>query len=385
MTFQHGQPPHWPTPAAPNPSLVPQPNKFARWSLWTGLAGVLCWLPGPAAVVLALLGRDEMRKAPGVYSNPGQAKAGLVLGIAGTLFLVVSSVGTFLQQSSSAAGTRTAAPTSSTSSTLHAGSPSTASSSGFDVDEENRRADKAHADAVLTAAKATVAKKTMLETAMAAVDASLARKQIAAARRTVDGLWSDFVSLDKASLVPDLGADSATRDALAGAATLLARYEALQKSVAANELVVFDSAFDALWDPKNAGRNEDAVFASVGKKYGFTGPEVQAIYRRNEAEADRRLKARTDAEAKALETQCGSRPAISALDGGSLAAEEYVKRSAHDPSSVDVERCTEPKVNPGTCWTMTCDVRATNAFGAKVLSQVRFSLRQGSVVSAARL
>jgi len=250
---------------------------------------------------------------------------------------------------------------------------------------ENRRAEKAHADAVLASAKATVAKKITLETAMAAVDASLARKQIAAARRTVDGLWSDFVSLDKAFLVPDLGADSTTREALSGAATLLARYEALQKSVAANELVVFGAAFDALWEPKNAGRNEDAVFASVGKKYGFTGAEVQAIYRRNEAEADRRLKARTDAEAKALEAQCGSRPAISPLDGGSLAAEEYVKRSAHDPSSVDVERCTEPKVNQATCWTMTCDVRATNAFGAKVLNQVRFSLRQGSVVSAAQL
>lgn len=118
------------------------------------------------------------------------------------------------------------------------------------------------------------------------------------------------------------------------------------------------------------------MFASVGKKYGFTGTQVQAIYRRNDAEADRRLKARGDAEGKALETQCGSRPAISALDGGSRAAEEYVKRSAHAPSSV--ERCTEPKVNPGTCWTMTCDVLATNALGAKVLNQVRFSVRQGT-------
>jgi hypothetical protein len=62
----------------------------------------------------------------------------------------------------------------------------------------------------------------------------------------------------------------------------------------------FDLAFNILWDPKNAQADEDELYTRVGKKYGLTGREVQAIYRSNEAEADRRLKARTAAESRAL-------------------------------------------------------------------------------------
>lgn len=379
MTFQHGPQGHWPGAGAANPAPVAQPNKFARWSFWTGLAGILCWVPGPAALILALLGRDEIRKAPTAYSNAWQAKAGLWLGIAGSLFLVGSVIGTAIEQSFA----KKTAPVVAAVSASSVASSDPAAAARFR--EEEQRAEQARAAAVLTAARAVIAKKGTLENQLAAVETALAGKQVAQARRIVDGLWSDFVSLDRVYLVPDTDADAATREALAGAAKLLTAYEATQRNVDANEHVVFDAAFDALWNPKNAGRNEDAVFATVGKRYGVTGKEVQAIYRRNEAEADRRLKARSDAEAKALETQCGSRPAISPLDGGSIAAEEYVKRSAHDPGSVDVERCTEPKVNPSTCWTTTCDVRATNALGAKVLNQVRFSFRQGAVVSAAQL
>jgi hypothetical protein len=131
-------------------------------------------------------------------------------------------------------------------------------------------------------------------------DAALAAHQVGKVRRTVDGLWSSFVSLDHAYLIPDDNADASAREALTTAGRLLSRYEQLQKAIEANALVVFDAAFNALWAPKNAQKDESALYAGVGEKFGLTGAEVQAIYRRNEAEADRRLKARGDAESRAL-------------------------------------------------------------------------------------
>jgi 2-hydroxychromene-2-carboxylate isomerase len=68
-------------------------------------------------------------------------------------------------------------------------------------------------------------------------------------------------------------------------------------------LAVFDAAFETLWEPKNAQKDEEQLYAAVGKKHGLTGAEVQAIYRRNETEADRRLKARGEAESRALNSR----------------------------------------------------------------------------------
>jgi hypothetical protein len=153
---------------------------------------------------------------------------------------------------------------------------------------------------VLESARAVTKDRAKLETGMTDADAALAAHQVGKARRAVDGLWGTFVSLDRAYLIPDDNAAPATRDALTTAGRLLSRYDQLQKAVEANELVVFDAAFNTLWNPKNAQKDESELYAGVGKKYGLTGPEVRAIYRRNEAEADRRLKARGEAESRAL-------------------------------------------------------------------------------------
>lgn len=47
-------------------------------------------------------------------------------------------------------------------------------------------------------------------------------------------------------------------------------------------------------------KNESQLYAGVGKKYDLSGPEVRALYHLNEAEEDRRLKARSEAESRAL-------------------------------------------------------------------------------------
>jgi hypothetical protein len=107
------------------------------------------------------------------------------------------------------------------------------------------------------------------------------------------------VSLEGADLEPDEKADAETRGALSTASILLSRYQQL-RAVEASEMLVFDAAFNTLWDPKNAQKDEGQLYAHVGNKYGLTGAEVQAIYRRHEDEADRRLKVRSEAESKRL-------------------------------------------------------------------------------------
>lgn len=139
-----------------------------------------------------------------------------------------------------------------------------------------------------------------LEAAIGSANAALASHQLGKARRALDGLSGTFAPLDPAHLVPGDKADATTRDTLSIAGRLLSRYDELRRAVEANEMACFEAAFNVLWDPKNAQKDEDQLYAGVGKRFGLTGPEVQAIYRRNEAEADRRLKARSEAESRAL-------------------------------------------------------------------------------------
>lgn len=359
-------------PGYPQPASAP--TKPANNNLlWLALASLLCWCLAPISLVLGLLARSEALKrgAP----TPGHARLAIILGSIGSGILVIAAA------SDAVTALLTPKPT------AHVATPavpaaSSASTPPIRPSEEDQRAERAREAAMIETAKEITKNQTALETSMAAVDAALAAHQVGTARRTVDGLWTKFVSLDRAYLIPDENADAETRTALAGASKLLSRYEQLQKSVDANEMAAFNAAFETLWGAKNAQKDETKLYAEVGRKFGLTGAELQAIYRRNEAEADRRLKARASAETGALEAQCGPKPRLSSLDGGSLDAEEFVKRSAHDPSSVDVERCTEPVLNPQTCWTMTCDVRAKNALNANVLNQVRFTFRNRQVTGA---
>lgn len=72
-----------------------------------------------------------------------------------------------------------------------------------------------------------------------------------------------------------------------------------------------------------------------------------------------------------LMATCGDRPRRSQWDGEIIGIESAVKRTAHDPGSIDIENCT-PAVLTDACWKTTCQVRGKNAFGASVLNVVTF-------------
>jgi hypothetical protein len=251
------------------PQPVSAPTKPANNNLlWLALASLLCWCLAPISLVLGLLARSEALKrgAP----TPGHARLAIILGSIGSGILVVAAVSdavTALFAPKPAARVATpAVPAASSAST-----PPTRPS------EEDQRAGRAREAAMIETAKEITKNQTALETSMAAVDAALAAHQIGTARRTVDGLWTKFVSLDRAYLIPDENADAETRAALIGASKLLSRYEQLQKAVDANEMAAFNAAFETLWDAKNAQKDETKLYAEVGRKFGLTGAEMQAI------------------------------------------------------------------------------------------------------------
>ena len=98
------------------------------------------------------------------------------------------------------------------------------------------------------------------------------------------------------------------------AGRLVSRYEQPQRTVEANELVVFRSACNALGDLKNARKDEGALCAGVGEKFGLTEAGVQAIYRLNEADSGSAAEARGDRN-RAHSIRSGASKARSACRG----------------------------------------------------------------------
>lgn len=101
---------------------------------------------------------------------------------------------------------------------------------------------------------------------------------------------------------------------------------------------------------------------------------LQAELQRTQAGVQSRIDEAIEAEAARLVVVelCGAEaPQLSPWDGGSFEVERFVKETAHDPSSVEVSRCTQPRLTD-KCWELTCDVRGRNAFGAMVLDHKTF-------------
>lgn len=105
---------------------------------------------------------------------------------------------------------------------------------------------------------------------------------------------------------------------------------------------------------------------------------IQSRVRREQTEATARA-----AAGAALAARCGGNPGLGWDDelGGS---EAYVRQGANDPGSIDVSACTPPVLTQRECWVSTCNVRGRNAFGATVLSRVRFTVAHDRILSAGR-
>ncbi|WP_437646422.1 hypothetical protein [Sorangium sp. So ce362] len=105
-------------------------------------------------------------------------------------------------------------------------------------------------------------------------------------------------------------------------------------------------------------------------KRGIAGAVARERAKIERAEAKRKEEEEKAAAYRAL---CGEAPMVSAWNGEVVGLESVIRRTAHDPDSIDVENCTQPILTEQNCWVFSCQVRGKNAFGAKILNQHTYS------------
>ncbi len=106
-----------------------------------------------------------------------------------------------------------------------------------------------------------------------------------------------------------------------------------------------------------------------------------ATKQRRAIEQEEAKQQREQAYVESLAMICGPKPGRSAWDGEVPGIEQFVKKRAHDPDSIDVEDCTIPVLTQKHCWITTCSVRGKNILGAKILQQKQFSISKMGIVA----
>lgn len=87
---------------------------------------------------------------------------------------------------------------------------------------------------------------------------------------------------------------------------------------------------------------------------------------------------------KELESRIGKYPSVSSWDGVPYVVERYIKRIANDPDSIEFEGCTALTYSSAG-WNTMCKVRGKNAFGGKILSLYKFTIKNNQVTNAKQL
>lgn len=105
-------------------------------------------------------------------------------------------------------------------------------------------------------------------------------------------------------------------------------------------------------------------------------PKQRKLVEKKLAEANRIVAAyeRKQLEREAYLALCGEKPVCGGWDGECVGIELAMQQVAHDPDSIDVENCSEPKMTKEHCWVTSCNIRGRNMFGAMILDRKTFSM-----------
>lgn len=80
----------------------------------------------------------------------------------------------------------------------------------------------------------------------------------------------------------------------------------------------------------------------------------------------------------AYRQQCGDKPGPT-WNGSVMAVQLHLRRTAHDPKSIEMESCTNPVLTSDKCWRTSCVYRGKNAFGAKIRNSNVFFIQNDKV------
>lgn len=94
-----------------------------------------------------------------------------------------------------------------------------------------------------------------------------------------------------------------------------------------------------------------------------------------------------EAEKKAKEEAnykvfCGEAPKLIIWDNSLAPVRAFLKRTAHDPDSIEYLGCSLPVLTTKKCWVSTCAIRGKNVFGARILRHIQFYMTSSEVISS---
>lgn len=182
-------------------------------------------------------------------------------------------------------------------------------------------------------------------------------------------------------------AESAAREEAERAAAEARHVQAIGESIEQAESVIAESpgdnvvAYDGRLEVLE--RTLASASATAREQHGAElDRRVAALGRRRASIRSQVERARREALQREIYARLcgGDPPQLSPWDGALLGAEQAIAETAHDPDSIDVERCTVPVLTPDDCWTTICQVRGRNAFGALILHRYRFSVGANNTI-----
>lgn len=107
--------------------------------------------------------------------------------------------------------------------------------------------------------------------------------------------------------------------------------------------------------------------------------ERKAAREQHQREEEQREHDMAAAAVEASAKFCGPAPERSKWDGIYVGLARAYKTIANDPDSIEFVSCTDADLREApTCWAFSCDVRGKNAFGAKILREVKFRRAAGN-------
>jgi hypothetical protein len=189
-----------------------------------------------------------------------------------------------------------------------------------------------------------------------------------------------------AALVPPVEGAGAVRDEAAAVAEEARRFLSAKGSVARALQHAEITGADLLAYDAQLQADQAALAGVTGAPLAKYGKELRraqgAVDRRRKAIAKEVAAAKREASKRsATVAACGDMPDSNSW-GFRRRAEVFLKETAHDPDSLEVESCIVPVLSADRCWVSKCAVRGKNAFGARVLNVMNIASDRTGIVAA---
>ncbi len=180
---------------------------------------------------------------------------------------------------------------------------------------EQTRAHEVAEAAAQGASERIMTNEKTVDSQIKAVADAMAEGKFEQAAKIHDELKTDFALIEELNIEGSMGPSTQGNELLRRLGALRDRFRQNRDALVEKENEIFDSAFEALWDPDNlrpgANADEDKIIQRVARKHQVSTEYVDAIYIPRQDEVQKRLEARGSAEGPATAPSKPDGPHIS--------------------------------------------------------------------------